>query len=100
MKNLGFPFNGGASRLLNLLKMSSIGTCSQMPTSRENMERKNLLYVGADDDDDGDGDGDLGDYVDCDDERTFSPLVQMMIMMVTMMMIMVMMKEPSPRLYR
>ena len=41
------------------------------------MERKNLLYVGADDDDDGDGDGDLGDYVDCDDERTFSPLVQM-----------------------
>ena len=72
MKNLGFPFNGGASRLLNLLKMSSIGTCSEMPTSREYMERKNLLYVGADDDDDGDGDGDG-------------------------VMVVMMMKEPSPR---
>ena len=67
MKNLGFPFNGGASRLLNLLKMSSIGTCSQMPTSRENMERKNLLYVGADDDEGGDGDN-ADDDGDGDDE--------------------------------
>ena len=43
-----------------------------MTTSRENMERKNLLYVGADDDDDGDGDGDG-------------------------VMVVMMMKEPSPR---